>query len=176
MSLSSELIHLDVVSLFSLSSWLLSCADLQGSFSLTLPVGNDFLPDIKLLVYAVFSDGEVVADLEQFEVEKCFRHKVSRNHTRSGIASLMCSGLLWVLVLFYPHLNGVSWIYAKADAQYFWLGNKTGNLLLPEFLVLLSTTPTGKLCSGSKPGPLELCFLPLLPFTDLGTHCPSCTP
>lgn len=145
---SSELIHLDVVPLFSLSSWLLSCADLQGSFSLTLPVGNDFLPDIKLLVYAVFSDGEVVADVEQFEVEKCFRHKVSRNHTRSGMASLMCSGLLWVLVLFYPHLNGVSWIYAKADAQYFWLGNKTGNLLLPEFLVLLSTTPTGKLCSG----------------------------
>ncbi|NXO80720.1 A2ML1 protein, partial [Sitta europaea] len=48
-----------------------------GSFSLTLPVGSDFLPDIKLLVYAVFSDGEVVADVEQFEVEKCFRHKVS---------------------------------------------------------------------------------------------------
>ncbi|NXB72750.1 A2ML1 protein, partial [Donacobius atricapilla] len=48
-----------------------------GSFSLTLPVGNDFLPDIKLLVYAVFSDGEVVADVEQFEVEKCFRHKVA---------------------------------------------------------------------------------------------------
>ncbi|NWH35493.1 A2ML1 protein, partial [Chloropsis hardwickii] len=48
-----------------------------GSFSLTLPVGNDFLPDIKLLVYAVFSDGEVVADVEQFEVEKCFQHKVA---------------------------------------------------------------------------------------------------
>ncbi|NXQ30447.1 A2ML1 protein, partial [Alaudala cheleensis] len=48
-----------------------------GSFSLSLPVGNDFLPDIKLLVYAVFSDGEVVADVEQFEVEKCFRHKVA---------------------------------------------------------------------------------------------------
>ncbi|KAM7065304.1 alpha-2-macroglobulin-like protein 1 [Acridotheres tristis] len=50
--------------------------NMQGSFSLTLPVGNDFLPDINLLVYAVFSDGEVVADVEQFEVEKCFRHKV----------------------------------------------------------------------------------------------------
>ncbi|NXD24457.1 A2MG protein, partial [Spelaeornis formosus] len=68
-----QLICLDIV----LSSLLLSCADLQGSFSLTLPVGNDFLPDIKLLVYAVFSDGEVVADVEQFEVEKCFRHKVA---------------------------------------------------------------------------------------------------
>ncbi|NWR20556.1 A2ML1 protein, partial [Emberiza fucata] len=48
-----------------------------GSFSLTLPVGNDFLPDIKLLVYAVFPDGEVVADMEQFEVEMCFSHKVA---------------------------------------------------------------------------------------------------
>lgn len=89
MSHSNELISLDVVPLF-----LAAVADLQGSFSLTLPVGNDFLPDIKLLVYAVFSDGEVVADVENFEVEKCFRHKVSRNHTRSVIASLMCSGLL----------------------------------------------------------------------------------
>ncbi|NXV68720.1 A2ML1 protein, partial [Molothrus ater] len=48
-----------------------------GSFSLTLPVGNDFLPDIKLLVYAIFSDGEVVADMEQFDVEMCFSHQVA---------------------------------------------------------------------------------------------------
>uniref|UniRef100_A0A8C5TSP3 Alpha-2-macroglobulin-like protein 1 n=1 Tax=Malurus cyaneus samueli TaxID=2593467 RepID=A0A8C5TSP3_9PASS len=51
--------------------------NLQGSFTPTLPVGNDFLPDIKLLVYAVFSDGEVVADVEQFELETCFKHKVA---------------------------------------------------------------------------------------------------
>ncbi|XP_061217214.1 alpha-2-macroglobulin-like isoform X5 [Neopsephotus bourkii] len=51
--------------------------NLQGSFSLTLTVGNDFLPDIHLLLYAVFLDGEVVADVEEFQVEKCFRHKVS---------------------------------------------------------------------------------------------------
>lgn len=136
-----------------LPSWLLFCADLQGSFSLTLPVGNDFLPGIKLLVYVVLSDGEVVADVEEFEVEKCFRHKVSRNHTRNAIASLVCSGLLWVLVLFYPHQNGLGWIYTKPDAPYFWLGNKRSSLLLPEFLVLLSTTPVGKLCSKSKPVP-----------------------
>ncbi|NXL21326.1 A2ML1 protein, partial [Setophaga kirtlandii] len=48
-----------------------------GSFSLTLPVGNDFLPDIKLLVYAIFSDGEVVADMEQFDVDLCFSHQVA---------------------------------------------------------------------------------------------------
>ncbi|KAM9388180.1 alpha-2-macroglobulin-like protein 1 [Phaethornis superciliosus] len=51
--------------------------NLQGSFSLTLPIGNDFLPDIKLLLYAVFLDGEVVADAEEFQIEKCFRHKVT---------------------------------------------------------------------------------------------------
>ncbi|XP_074391073.1 alpha-2-macroglobulin-like protein 1 isoform X2 [Zonotrichia albicollis] len=51
--------------------------NLQGSFSLTLPVGNDFLPNIKLLVYAIFSDGEVVADMEQFDVEMCFNHQVA---------------------------------------------------------------------------------------------------
>ncbi|NXC85065.1 A2ML1 protein, partial [Cercotrichas coryphoeus] len=68
--LSSEDDHIDFYYLVSTQY------NLQGSFSLTLPVGNDFLPDIKLLVYAVFPDGEVVADVEQFEVEKCFRHKV----------------------------------------------------------------------------------------------------
>ncbi|XP_009465521.1 PREDICTED: alpha-2-macroglobulin-like protein 1 [Nipponia nippon] len=51
--------------------------NLQGSFSLTLTIGNDFLPDINLLLYAVFLDGEVVADVEEFQVEKCFRHKVT---------------------------------------------------------------------------------------------------
>ncbi|KAM6290379.1 alpha-2-macroglobulin-like protein 1 [Porphyrio hochstetteri] len=51
--------------------------NLQGSFSLTLSIGNDFLPDIKLLLYVVFLDGEVVADVEEFKVEKCFRHKVA---------------------------------------------------------------------------------------------------
>ncbi|XP_015727585.1 alpha-2-macroglobulin-like protein 1 isoform X2 [Coturnix japonica] len=50
--------------------------NLHGSFSLTLTIGNDFLPDIKLLVYTLFSDGEVVADVEDFRVAKCFRHKV----------------------------------------------------------------------------------------------------
>ncbi|XP_004938162.3 alpha-2-macroglobulin-like protein 1 isoform X2 [Gallus gallus] len=50
--------------------------NLHGSFSLTLTIGNDFLPDIKLLVYTVFLDGQVVADVEEFQVAKCFRHKV----------------------------------------------------------------------------------------------------
>ncbi|KAM6321270.1 alpha-2-macroglobulin-like protein 1 [Aegotheles albertisi] len=53
--------------------------NLQGSFSMTLPVPNDFMPDIKLLLYTVFLDGEVVADVEEFQVEKCFMNKVSLN-------------------------------------------------------------------------------------------------
>ncbi|NWI52919.1 A2ML1 protein, partial [Calyptomena viridis] len=70
-------VQLIQLAFFPLSSLLLSCADLRGSFSLTLTIGNDFLPDINLLVYAVFLDGEVVADVEQFELENCFRHKVA---------------------------------------------------------------------------------------------------
>ncbi|NXK94597.1 A2ML1 protein, partial [Formicarius rufipectus] len=72
---------LDRMLLFSLQviakGKILFSREKKGSFSLTLAIGNDFLPDIKLLVYAVFSDGEVVADAEQFELEKCFRHKVA---------------------------------------------------------------------------------------------------
>ncbi|XP_071898928.1 alpha-2-macroglobulin-like protein 1 isoform X1 [Anas platyrhynchos] len=51
--------------------------NLQGSFSFTLTVGNDFLPDIRLLVYALFLDGEVVADVEEFQVATCFKNKVA---------------------------------------------------------------------------------------------------
>ncbi|XP_008940883.1 PREDICTED: alpha-2-macroglobulin-like protein 1, partial [Merops nubicus] len=50
---------------------------LQGSFSLTLAIGDDYLPNVKLLLYALFLDGEVVADVEEFKVDKCFRHKVT---------------------------------------------------------------------------------------------------
>uniref|UniRef100_A0A8C3GE18 Alpha-2-macroglobulin-like protein 1 n=1 Tax=Cairina moschata TaxID=8855 RepID=A0A8C3GE18_CAIMO len=53
--------------------------NLQGSFSFTLTVGNDFLPDIKLLVYALFLDGEVVADVEEFQVATCFKNKVAQD-------------------------------------------------------------------------------------------------
>ncbi|NXD07203.1 A2ML1 protein, partial [Nothocercus nigrocapillus] len=54
----------------------------HGSFSLTLTIGYDFLPDINLLVYTIFSDGEVIADVEHFEVAKCFRHKVTLNFSQ----------------------------------------------------------------------------------------------
>ncbi|XP_010216078.1 PREDICTED: alpha-2-macroglobulin-like protein 1 [Tinamus guttatus] len=56
--------------------------NLKGSFSLILTIGYDFLPDIKLLVYTIFSDGEVVADAQGFEVAKCLRHKVTLNFSQ----------------------------------------------------------------------------------------------
>ncbi|XP_010075258.1 PREDICTED: alpha-2-macroglobulin-like protein 1, partial [Pterocles gutturalis] len=85
--LSSEADHIDFYYLVIAKGKILSSGEkqvpilqhenLQGSFSLTLTIGNDFLPDIKLLLYAVFLDGEVVADVEEFQVEECFRHKVA---------------------------------------------------------------------------------------------------
>ncbi|XP_019337854.1 alpha-2-macroglobulin-like protein 1 isoform X5 [Alligator mississippiensis] len=50
---------------------------LKGSFSLTLPISIDLAPSSHLLVYAIFEDGEVTADMETFTVQKCFRNKVS---------------------------------------------------------------------------------------------------
>ncbi|KAL8202318.1 UNVERIFIED_CONTAM: hypothetical protein K2H54_010145 [Gekko kuhli] len=49
---------------------------LKGTFSLTLSVSVDLAPVARLLLYAVFVDGEVAADLDVFTVEKCLRHQV----------------------------------------------------------------------------------------------------
>ncbi|XP_065598357.1 alpha-2-macroglobulin-like protein 1 [Cyrtonyx montezumae] len=84
--LSSEIDHIDFYYMIIAKGRILFSGEkqvsvlqhenLHGSFSLTLTIGNDFLPDIKLLVYTLFLDGEVVADVEEFQVAKCFRHKV----------------------------------------------------------------------------------------------------
>ncbi|XP_060092738.1 alpha-2-macroglobulin-like protein 1 [Heteronotia binoei] len=49
---------------------------LKGTFSLSLPVSIDLAPTARLLLYAVFADGEVAADMDVFTIEKCFRHQV----------------------------------------------------------------------------------------------------
>ncbi|XP_021250335.1 alpha-2-macroglobulin-like protein 1 isoform X2 [Numida meleagris] len=84
--LSSETDHIDFYYMMIAKGRILSSGEkqvpilqhenLRGSFSLTVTIGHDFLPDIKLLVYTVFLDGEVVADEEEFQVASCFRHKV----------------------------------------------------------------------------------------------------
>ncbi|XP_042311607.1 alpha-2-macroglobulin-like protein 1 [Sceloporus undulatus] len=49
---------------------------LKGTFSLTLSTSSDLAPMARLLLYAVFADGEVAADIEVFTIDKCFKHKV----------------------------------------------------------------------------------------------------
>ncbi|XP_019399699.1 PREDICTED: alpha-2-macroglobulin-like protein 1 [Crocodylus porosus] len=46
---------------------------LKGHSSLTLPISIDLAPSSHLLVYAIFEDGEVAADMETFTIQKCFR-------------------------------------------------------------------------------------------------------
>lgn len=36
----------------------------------------ELAPSASILLYAVFADGEVAADVEEFTIEKCFKHKV----------------------------------------------------------------------------------------------------
>nr|XP_006120000.1 alpha-2-macroglobulin-like protein 1 [Pelodiscus sinensis] len=50
---------------------------LKGSFSLTLPISSELAPTANLLLYAIFADGEVAADVDVFTVSKCFKHKVT---------------------------------------------------------------------------------------------------
>lgn len=50
---------------------------LKGTFSLSLPVSMELAPTARLLLFAVFADGEVAADVDVFTIEKCLRHQVS---------------------------------------------------------------------------------------------------
>uniref|UniRef100_A0ABM5FQT5 Alpha-2-macroglobulin-like protein 1 isoform X1 n=1 Tax=Pogona vitticeps TaxID=103695 RepID=A0ABM5FQT5_9SAUR len=50
---------------------------LKGTFSLTLSASSDLAPFAWLLLYAVFADGEVAADIDVFTIENCFKHKVT---------------------------------------------------------------------------------------------------
>ncbi|XP_015261618.1 PREDICTED: alpha-2-macroglobulin-like protein 1, partial [Gekko japonicus] len=50
---------------------------LKGTFSLSLPVSMGLAPTARLLLYAVFADGEVSADVDVFTIEMCLQHQVS---------------------------------------------------------------------------------------------------
>uniref|UniRef100_A0A8C8YW68 Alpha-2-macroglobulin n=1 Tax=Prolemur simus TaxID=1328070 RepID=A0A8C8YW68_PROSS len=52
-------------------------SDLKGVFSFSFRVEPDIAPAAQLLVYAVLPDGEIVADTEKLEIEKCFANKVN---------------------------------------------------------------------------------------------------
>ncbi|NXN39686.1 A2ML1 protein, partial [Rhinoptilus africanus] len=51
-------------------------AGLRGSFSLELPIGPELAPKAKVLGYVVLPNGEMVADITELHVAKCFPNKV----------------------------------------------------------------------------------------------------
>lgn len=53
--------------------------DMQGHFSMSVPVESDIAPVARLLIYAILPDGEVVGDSARYEVEHCLTNKVGLN-------------------------------------------------------------------------------------------------
>ena len=51
-------------------------APVKGNFALEIPVEFSMAPMVKMLIYTILPDGEVIADSVNFEVEKCLRNKV----------------------------------------------------------------------------------------------------
>ncbi|XP_025138969.3 alpha-2-macroglobulin isoform X2 [Bubalus bubalis] len=53
--------------------------EMQGHFSIPVPVESDIAPVARLLIYAILPDGEVVGDSARYEVEQCLSNKVGLN-------------------------------------------------------------------------------------------------
>uniref|UniRef100_A0AAA9SLL8 Alpha-2-macroglobulin n=1 Tax=Bos taurus TaxID=9913 RepID=A0AAA9SLL8_BOVIN len=53
--------------------------DMQGHFSMSVPVESDIAPVARLLIYAILPDGEVVGDSARYEIEHCLANKVGLN-------------------------------------------------------------------------------------------------
>nr|XP_014351915.1 PREDICTED: alpha-2-macroglobulin [Latimeria chalumnae] len=49
---------------------------LKGSFSISIPIGPDVAPIVRMLIYTILPSGEVLADAVLFKVSNCFRNKV----------------------------------------------------------------------------------------------------
>ncbi|XP_066211857.1 alpha-2-macroglobulin-like [Saccopteryx leptura] len=50
--------------------------ELKGHFPVSVPVDSDIAPVARLLIYAIFPDGEVVGDSAKYKVENCLANKV----------------------------------------------------------------------------------------------------
>jgi hypothetical protein len=48
----------------------------KGVFSLPIQVEPGMAPEAQLLIYAILPNEELVADAQNFEIEKCFANKV----------------------------------------------------------------------------------------------------
>ncbi|CAO2606747.1 Pregnancy zone protein [Lemmus lemmus] len=66
-------------SIFSSGTHLLSLeqGNMKGVFSFPLQVEPGMAPLAQLLIYAILPDGEIVADTQKLEIEKCFANKVN---------------------------------------------------------------------------------------------------
>ncbi|XP_005365348.1 pregnancy zone protein-like [Microtus ochrogaster] len=66
-------------SIFSSGTHLLSLeqGNMKGVFSFPLQVEPGMAPVAQLLIYAILPDGEIVADTQKLEIEKCFANKVN---------------------------------------------------------------------------------------------------
>ncbi|XP_007935409.1 pregnancy zone protein-like [Orycteropus afer afer] len=53
--------------------------NMKGVFPFSFRVEPDIAPIAQLLVYAILPNGEVVVDVEKFEIENCFANKVNLN-------------------------------------------------------------------------------------------------
>ncbi|XP_040828168.1 pregnancy zone protein-like [Ochotona curzoniae] len=51
--------------------------DLKGEFSFSFRVEADIAPTAHVLIYAILPDGEIIADVEDMEIENCFANKVN---------------------------------------------------------------------------------------------------
>lgn len=49
---------------------------MNGVFSFSFRVESDIAPTAQLLVYTILPNGEIVADTQELEIEKCFANKV----------------------------------------------------------------------------------------------------
>ncbi|XP_038175866.1 pregnancy zone protein-like [Arvicola amphibius] len=66
-------------SIFSSGTHLFSLeqGNMKGVFSFPLQVEPGMAPVAQLLIYAILPDGEIVADTQKLEIEKCFANKVN---------------------------------------------------------------------------------------------------
>ncbi|XP_064411132.1 alpha-2-macroglobulin-like protein 1 [Latimeria chalumnae] len=51
--------------------------EMNGMFSVSLPITAHLAPVAKMLIYTILPDGEVLADAARFKISSCFRNKVN---------------------------------------------------------------------------------------------------
>ncbi|KAM7114384.1 pregnancy zone protein-like [Molossus nigricans] len=51
--------------------------DMKGVFSFSFQVESDIAPTAQLLLYTILPNGEIVADIQKLQIEKCFANKVN---------------------------------------------------------------------------------------------------